>query len=135
MREPVLVDSSLHRAFSALYAIYVAVGILASFALPPSVETVGGADLTRFWIVALGVISTTSFIFSLSEKRERKEMVSTGLLAACLAIYPVALLINGVASWDLNRLVIGVFTVAFLPLPLWRVQWFFRKYRKAGRRG
>jgi uncharacterized membrane protein YqjE len=135
MREPVLVDSSLHRAFSALYAIYVAAAILASFALPPSVETVGGQDLTRFWIVALGIISTTSFVFSLSEKRERKEMISTALLVACLAIYPVALLINGAAIWDLNRLVIGVFTVSFLPLAVWRVLWFFRKYRKAARHG
>jgi len=133
MREPVLVDSSLHRAFSALYAVYVATGILAAFTLPPSLESVGGPELTRFWILGLAVTSATSLWFSLNEKRERREMISTILLLACLAIYSSALLIYGFAEWDLNRLMIGTFTLSFLVLPLWRVQWFFRKYRQVHR--
>ena len=133
MREPVLVDSSLHRAFSALYAVYVVTGILAAFTLPPSLESVGGPELTRFWILGLAVTSATSLFFSLNEKRERREMISTILLLACLAIYSAAILIYGFGAWDLNRLMIGTFTLSFLVLPLWRVQWFFRKYRTVPR--
>jgi hypothetical protein len=133
MREPVLVDSSLHRAFTALYGVYVATGILAAFTLPPSLESVGGPELTRMWIVGLAITSATSLWFSLNEKRERKEMISTTLLIGCLAIYSAAILIYGFAAWDLNRLVVGTFTLSFLVLPLWRVQWFYRKYRTVRR--
>jgi hypothetical protein len=133
LREPVIVDSTLHRAFTALYAVYVAVGVLAAFTLPPSLESVGGPQLTRVWIVGLAVTSLCSLIFSLSEKCERREMISSILLLACLAIYSSALLINGFAQWDINRLVIGTFTLSFLVLPLWRVQWFYRKYRTVTR--
>jgi hypothetical protein len=133
LREPVIVDSSLHRAFTALYTVYVATAILAAFTLPPSLASVGGPELTRFWMLGLGITSAASLWFSLSEKRERREMMSTILLCACLAIYSAALLIYGFAEWDMNRLVIGTFTLSFLPLPLWRVLWFFRKYRTVRR--
>lgn len=133
MREPVVVDSTLHRAFTALYAIYVVTGILAAFSLPPSLETVGGTELTRFWILGLGVTSALSLWFSLNEKHERRELLTAILLVACLAIYSVAVLVNGFSTWNLDRLMVGTFSLSFLILPLWRVQWFFRKYRKVTR--
>jgi len=133
LREPVIVDSTLHRAFSTLYGVYVATGAVAAFTLPPSLESVGGPELTRFWILGLAVTAATSLFFSLNEKRERKEMVSTILLLACLAIYSCALLIYGFAEWDINRLVVGTFTISFLVLPTWRVLWFYRKYRQVRR--
>jgi hypothetical protein len=133
LREPVIVDSTLHRAFTTLYAVYVVAGGLAAFTLPPSLESVGGPELTRFWILGLAVTSLCSFLFSLSEKCERREMISTILLLACLAIYSSALLIYGFGQWDLNRIVVGTFTLSFLILPSWRVQWFYRKYRTVPR--
>lgn len=131
MREPVVVDSSIHRAFTVLYGVYVITGILASFSLPPSVQAVGGTDLTKFWILGLAVTAASSLIFSLCESRERKEMISTALLSGFLAIYSGALLIYGFANGDLDRVVVGVFASSFLVFPLWRVMWFYRKYRTA----
>lgn len=130
VREPVIVDSSIHRAFTVLYGVYVITGALASFSLPPSVQAVGGTDLTRFWILGLAVTAATSLVFSLRESRERKEMISTGLLCGFLAIYSAALLINGIGAGNLDRVVIGTFASSFLVLPMWRVMWFYRKYRK-----
>lgn len=130
MREPVLVDSSLHRAFTVTYGIYIAAATIAAFSFPPSLEAVGGTDITRFWLLGLGVTSAFSLLFSLKESRQRKEMISTLLLIAFLTGYSIALLWNSAAKSNLDLLMIGVFTLSFLPAPAWRVQFFYRKYRK-----
>jgi len=130
MREPVLVDSSLHRAFTITYGIYVAAAIVAGFSFPPSLEAVGGTDITRFWLLGLGITSTFSLFFSLSETRQRKETVSTLLLVGFLAGYSTALLWNSGVKGNLDLLMVGVFTLSFVVFPVWRVQFFYRKFRK-----
>ena len=130
MREPVVVDNTLHKAFTVTYAIYIATAIIAAFSFPPSLEAVGGVDITRIWFLGLGGTSLFSLVFSLQEKHQRKEMVSTGLLLAFLAAYPIALGINAGAKWNADLLMVATFTLSFIPLPAWRVLFFFKKYRK-----
>lgn len=130
MKDPVIVDSSLHKAFTILYSIYILTAIVASFALPPSLEAVGGADLTKFWIVGLGVASVFSFVFSRNRKHERREMLSTCILVGALVVYSAAFLYYGVTQMDLDRITLAVFTSSFAVLPGWRVLFFYKKYRK-----
>ena len=130
MLEPVVVDNSLHRAFTITYAIYIATAIIAAFSFPPSLEAVGGVDITRFWLIGLGVTSAFSLVFSLSEARQRAEMISTGLLLAFLIVYSSALGINAGTQRNLDLLMVAVFTTSFIVAPAWRVQFFYRKYRK-----
>lgn len=130
MREPVLVDSSLHHAFTELYAIYVATGIVAAFSLPPSLEIVGGRGLTYLWIFGMAVIAATSLVWSLREQWQRREMICTSLLLMFLFVYVLAVLIAGFATGSLDRILVGVFSTSYLVFPAWRVTFFFRKLRK-----
>jgi len=130
MREPVLVDNTLHQAFTVTYAIYILTAIIAAFSFPPSIEAVGGVDITRIWFMGLGLTSAFSLVFSLSESRQRREMISTSLLLAFLVAYPLALIVNGANKLNLDLIMVAVFTLSFLPFMAWRVLFFFRKYRK-----
>lgn len=132
MIEPVLVDTSLHRAFSTLYAIYVATGVVAAGALPPSLEAVGGRELSLFWILGMAAASLFAFWFSLDERWERREMVAAFLVLGLVFTYALAVLINTFwgSEFSVDRLLVGVFSLSYSVFPAWRVQFFFRKYRR-----
>jgi hypothetical protein len=130
MHEKVIVDASIHRAFTVTYAIYLTTACIASFSLPPSLQAVGGEDLTALWLLGLGATAAFSLFFSLQESRQRREMISTSLQLAFLISYSVALLWNGVSNWNVDLIMVGVFTTSFSVMPMWRVLFFFRKYRK-----
>ena len=129
-RKPVVVDTTLHLAFTVGYAILVITGILAAFALPPSLEIVGGREVTVLWIIGLGVTSALSLAFSLKEKWQRREMVSTSLLLCLLVIYPLAVLISAINAGNQDRVVLASLTLFLSVFPAWRVQYIYRKYRK-----
>lgn len=129
-----LVDATLHRAFTALYAIYVATGVVAAFSLPPSLEAVGGRELTLLWILGMALTSLFAFWFSFNEAWERREMVAAGLVLGFVFSYALAVLWNalwGTGGFNLDRLLVGVFALSYSVFPLWRAQFFFRKYRRA----
>jgi hypothetical protein len=130
VNDPVLVDTTLHRAFTITYAIYVLTGFVAVFALPPSLEAVGGRELTAFWILGMAVTSVFSLVFSLRERWQRREMISTTALFGFLLIYALAVLINAFADWNIDRLLVGVFSMSYSVFPGWQVQFLFRKFRK-----
>ena len=128
--KPVIVDTSLHLAFTVTYAIYVVTGILAAFALPPSLEAVGGREVTVFWILGLGVTSAFALLWSLRERWQRREMITGSLLLTFLLTYPLSVLIHGAAKGNLDWVVLSFLTLALSPLVGWRVIFFFRKFRK-----
>lgn len=129
MPDPVVVNSTLHRAFTTTYAVYILTAILAAFALPPSLEAIAGTAVAQFWFFGLGVTALFSLVFSLKETWQRKEMISTSLLVAFLVCYSGAILWNGIKNELPDLLVVGMFTLSFSVMPSWRVFFFFTKFR------
>ena len=119
-----IVDTTLHTAFTALYGIFVLTGIIAIFAFPhPLVAAL-------FWVLGLGVVSALSLVFSLRERWGRREMISTSILSALLVIYSASVLIWGLQSGHLSGLLVGVFSLSYAVFPLWRVRYLFKRYQK-----
>ena len=85
---------------------------------------------TTLWVVGLGVTSLLSFIFSVKEEWQRREMISTSLLLAALIIYPVAMMINAINTENLERAALAFLTLYFSVFPAWRVNYIYRKHRK-----
>ena len=125
-----IVDTTLHTAFTALYGIFVLTGIIAIFAFPHPLVAVTSREAALFWVLGLGVVSALSLVFSLRERWGRREMISTSILSALLVIYSASVLIWGLQSGHLSGLLVGGFSLSYAVFPLWRVRYLFKRYQK-----
>lgn len=128
--KPVIVDDSLTRAFTVKYTIYFLAGVAAAFAVPPSISEVTSRAYVVFWVLGLAATAGASAVFSLKDKWQRREMISTGLLLCFLASYTIALVATMFGSENPGtRLVLAVFTTSFLVFPFWRARYLYRRLR------
>ena len=114
-----------------IWAIYAAWGLVTSLNGLATISDLVGEVFNTIWSGAIGVtglvaaIAATSIFFKtrLSQILKKKiELVATVLLAVLITIYPVYLLILGLFTEDMDRLVTFVLSLLYIVIPIARAR-------------
>lgn len=131
---PVLVDSSIHTAFTIKYVIYALFGALAALFGSETLEAVAGEPVARVigsLICGLSIAAAIASHFSLNDPVwEKVELYATIATVSFIGTYCAFATWLVVVMGDDSRIPLAMIAAALIVFPMWRVIQIIKKLRR-----
>lgn len=128
MKRPVLLDSSVKRAFIIMYLMYALWGAAAFFYGIQTINLVAGNVIDDVWALIVCLISTLAAT-SAGVGRDKFEAYVTAIWIGFVLIYPCTLIYRVFVLGDLAAFAAIFLGIGYLVIPSWRFFFLIRRVR------
>lgn len=130
--QPILVDTSLNKAFAVKYAVYALFGLSGVVTHIPSLAFIVGEVAAT---VLAGIVAVSGALASVAAwnsiklgKWVKRELYATIVLVVFVAVYDIALIYLAVIG-EGNRINLAIIAAALLVMPFWRIRYILKSTR------